>query len=104
MGITIVNKNYSTRNYSAGNEFILSNATQIVTDTIDIVFDYNFESSMQQQILIVSATSIQIVNGDWATLGVSIGNVLEFSGSILNGGNTVIYNSESFTVINVQGD
>ena len=58
MGITIVNKNYSTRNYSAGNEFILSNATQIVTDTIAIVFDYNFESSMQQQILMESIVKV----------------------------------------------
>jgi hypothetical protein len=104
MGITVVDKNYSTRNYPTGNDFALSNAAQIVTDTIDVVFDYSFESSMQQQVLIVSATSIQILNGDWQTLGISVGNVLELSGSILNGGNTVIYDEEPFTVVNVQGD
>ena len=104
MGITIVNKNYSTRNYSAGNEFLLSNAAQIVTDTVDIVVDYDFESSMQQQILIVSATSMQILNGDWQTLGISVGDNLEFTGLIQNGGNTVEYVDKPFTVINIQGD
>ena len=104
MGITIVNKNYSTRNYPLGNDFILSNATQIVTDTVDIVFDYQFESSMQQQVLIVSDTSIQILNGNWQTEGLSVGNNLLFNGTILNGGNTVEYINKPFTVVNVQGD
>lgn len=104
MGITVVDKKYSTRNHPTGNGFALSNAAQIVTDTIDIVESYDFESSMQNQILIVSATSIQVLNASWPELGFSIGDALEFSGTMQNGGNVVEYVNKPFTVIDIQND
>jgi len=104
MAILIPSNSYSTRNHSTGNPFALSNATQFITDTVDIVIDYDFESTTQQQVQIVSANSIQLLNGSWETLGFSVGNNLEFNGSILNGGNTVIYLNKPFTVTDVQGN
>lgn len=104
MGITVVNRNYSTRNYPAGNDFALANASQLVTDTIDIVEDYDFESSMQNQVLIVSAFSMQVLNANWTQLGFSIGDELELNGLIQNGGNTVEYVSYAVTVVDIQGD
>ena len=104
MGVTVVNKNYSTRNFAGGNNFALSNVTQFVTDKVDIIEDYDFESSMQNQVLIVSEFTIQILGASWTEKGMSIGDDLEFSGTIINGGNTVTYTDKPFTVVDLQGD
>jgi hypothetical protein len=105
MAINITARNYSTRNYSGGNNFLLSNAGQIVTEKTTLIIDFNFTPTSQNQIQFIAENSIRLLNGQtWFDLGVVIGDVLTISGSRGVGYPTPTTLSGSYTVLQIIGD
>ena len=74
MAISVTAKNYSTRNHSSGNSFLLSNSGRIVTEYIDIVLNYNFQSTLDKQVMISAVNAITLLGGDWGDEGYAIGD------------------------------
>ena len=104
MSISVVNSNYSTRAHSAGNNFLLSNTRQIVTDYVDIVCEFDFQSSINEQILIVALNKIRILGGLWSDKGCVVGDNVLIYGTIVNGGTTIPYSGLSRNIIAINGD
>lgn len=108
MAIMIVDRNYSTRNHATGNNFLLANSGQIVTETIDIVVDFDFQSTVNELIVIIDNYSIKLLGGQtWGQKGFYIGCSIALTGSINNGtGGTTSYSSFATTItdISTNGD
>jgi len=104
MSISVVDSNYFTRNHSAGNNFLLSSVRQIVTDFVDVVCEFDFQSSTNEQILIVAYNEIRILGGLWITKGYVIGDTVLIYGTIVVGGVSLNYSGVSRTIIAINGD
>ena len=104
MAISIVNKKYFTRNFPTGTDFLKANNGQIITDSIDIVLDFNFTSSSSNQVMINSENQLKLLSTDWSFLGVLAGDIHVFTGTISDGTNTVTFGATTYTVQSVSGD
>ena len=105
MSVTVISRNYSTRNYPAGNSFPLFNNGQIVTEVIGIEIDYNFESSTANQIVIAAENQLQVLGLNWSDLGFKIGDSINITGTVNNGGTSISYTgTPNYTISNIQGD
>jgi hypothetical protein len=102
MSIQIIPNNYSTRNHTAGNGFLLSNR-QIVTDIVDVVCEFDFQSSMNEQVLIVSNTQLRIIGGTWSNKGYIVGDNILIYGTV-NNGTTTNFAGLSRIIIDISGD
>jgi hypothetical protein len=103
MAIQITDRNYSTRNHSAGNSFLLANSGQIITEVVTFNIGFNFTSSVQNPIIFVDEYTMQIVGKTWQELGFAIGNTIELTG-VLEGTTTITYSAYSVTITDVSGD
>lgn len=81
MPINITARNYSTRNYSGGNSFLLANSGQIVTEKTTLVIDFNVLVTASNQIQFVAENSIRLLSGaSWFDFGVVVGDTLTLAG------------------------
>lgn len=104
MSINISTPNYATRNHTTGNTFLLANTGQKVTETFDFTCEFQFESTLNEQILFVSPAEIRLLGGTWEQKGVVVGDTLQFFGTISSNGATLDFSGTSRTVTNVTGD
>lgn len=104
MSISVVDSNYSTRNHGTGNNFLLSSTRQIVTDYVDIVCEFDFQSSINEQILIVALNKIRILGGLWSNKGYVLGDTVHIYGTIVNGGITAPFTALALNVTAINGD
>ena len=104
MAINITDRNYSTRNHSGGNAFFLANSGQIITEVVTLTVGFNFTSSIQYPIVFVDEFTLQVIGKTWQELGIKIGDTIELTGVLENGGATVTYSAYSVDVVDVSGD
>lgn len=104
MSITVVDRNYSTRNHSGGNDFLLANSGQIVTDSVDIVCEFDFQTTMNEQVLIVSLNKLRLVNGLWSKKGFVVGDLLRFYGTVYASTPNTTYAGDAMNIIDITGD
>ena len=104
MSVAVYNSNYSTRSHSLGNNFLLSNTRQIVTDYVDVSCNFNFQSSLNEQVIIIATNQIRILGSTWAQKGYIIGDNVLIFGTVMSGGTTVNFGGLSRTVIGLSGD
>ncbi len=104
MSVTVVDTQYSTRNHPTGNNFPLWNTDQIVTDVVDVTCNFNFESTVNEQVLIIANNQIRILGSTWSQKGYVIGDTVLIYGTINNGGATVTFGGLSRTIIGLSGD
>ncbi|MFK5282893.1 hypothetical protein ACI3PL_25335, partial [Lacticaseibacillus paracasei] len=83
MSITVVDRQYITRNHSGGNDFPLANSGQIVEDRIDIVCEFDFQSTINEQVIIVANNKVRLLSGgSWSQKGFVVGDNVGFFGVI----------------------
>ena len=104
MSITVVDTQYSTRNHPTGNNFPLWNVDQIVTDTVDITCNFNFESTLNEQVIITANNQIKIQGSTWSQKGYVVGDNVLIYGIINNVGATVNFGGLSRNIIGLSGD
>lgn len=104
MSIKLQGLNFATRSHSGGNGFLLSNTGQKVTETFELVLEYDFESTMSEQVLIVSETKLRILGGSWSEKGYVVGDNVLLYGEIVNGGSVVTYSGLSRNITAITGD
>lgn len=104
MALTVISKNYATRNYPAGNNFLLANSGQIVTETINFIVDFDFTSTTQVSITFPSLFQIQLLGANWSDFGFNIGDDIQLSGTITQGGSTINYAGYNVTITDINGD
>ena len=103
MSIQILPVNYSTRNHPTGNGFALANIGQIITESVNISTNFEFQSSSNEQVLIVSPNQIRILGGLWAEKGYVVGDSVTPFGEINNGG-AITTLSGIRTILLINGD
>ncbi len=103
MSINIQNRTYSRRGHSSSNSFKLDNQGHIVTEKIQVVCDFDFETSASKQAIIISENQIQLLNDDWLERGVVIGDSLNIVGDIDNTSPNIAFNTV-VTVTDVTSD
>lgn len=104
MALTVISKNYATRNYPAGNNFLLANSGQIVTETLNFIVDFDFISTTQNLITFPSLFQIQLLGSNWSDFGFNIGDEIELTGTITQGSSTINYSGYSVTITDLNGD
>lgn len=106
MQVLISNRIYTTRNYEGSNTWLLTNSGQRVQEVFQLVFDFDFTSSPQQQVRFLSPYSFQLLSGEWGDLGFTIGATCTITGTITDivGGGVRDYAGFSFTITDIQGD
>jgi hypothetical protein len=105
MPINITARNYSTRNYSGGNTFLLSNAGQLVTEKTTFIVDFGLVTSSANQVQFVTENQLRLLNGQtWFDLGVVVGDELTLSGVMGLGYSPPLAVSGTFTVGAIIGD
>lgn len=104
MAIQITSKNYSTRNHSTGNGFLLANSGQLVTEKVEFIVDFDFTSTAQNQIFFVSETQIQVLGTTWGALGFVSGDSIDITGTIDNGSSTWTASAAAYTITDIDGD
>ena len=104
MSITVVDTQYSTRNHPTGNNFPLWNVDQIVTDVVDITCNFNFESTLNEQVIIIANNQIRIVGSSWSQKGYVVGDNVLIYGIVNNAGATVNFGGLSRNIIGLSGD
>ena len=103
MSVTVVDSNYFTRNHTVGNNFELSNVGQIVNDYVDVVCEFDFQSTFNEQVLIVAVNQVRILGGLWSNKGYVIGDNVIFFGNITAGA-TATLSGISLNIIAISGD
>lgn len=104
MALTIIDRNYSTRNHAAGNNFLLANAGSLVTEEIDVKVDYNFTSSADMQVQFLTLYSFRILGADLSTFGWTVGSTLNLTGIIDSGTAMALFSSLARTITSIVGD
>lgn len=102
--VTITNRNYSTRNHSAGNTFLLGNSGQIVTDKITFVTNFDFTSSASSKIQVTSLFTLELMDGsNWADKGFIVGGTVDLTAVINNGTPDITWTSVNHTIGDING-
>jgi len=102
MAITVTNRNYSTRNHPTGNDFLLANEGQIVTESIDFTVDFDFESTSDLSTQITSEYDIKLLGENWEDQGYTIGDSITITGAYIN--TTPIIINLTTTITDLQSD
>lgn len=102
--IYLFNKKYWKKNHSGHTTFLLSNVGQIVREQFALLVNFNFTSNANSQIRFIDNYTIELVNGtEWNTLGASVGDVVQLTGTINNAGSPIVFSSLSLTVESITG-
>ena len=105
MGLGILNRQFKQEQNVNGNTFALGNVSKKITETFGLAFDFRFESSTSELIMINDENSIKLMNGDWSDKGFVSGDVVTLTGSIQNSaGTTISFNSLVITIQSIQGN
>jgi hypothetical protein len=104
MALTIIDRNYSTRNHPSGNAFLLANSGQFIEEKITVVCEFDFTSTSNLPVTFPSIYEIQLLGGDWQTKGFAIGDTIELTGSIPWSGGVFSYSSSPYTITSINGD
>jgi len=104
MALTITNKNYSTRNHTTGNAFLLANSGQFIEEKITVICEFDFTSASNLPVTFPSIYEIQLLGGDWQTKGFAVGHTILLTGSIPWSGGTVSYSASPYVITSVNGD
>jgi hypothetical protein len=104
MALSIQNRQFFSEQHVSPNTFLLSNASKLITERFDIISNFDFTSSVNEQVMFNSENSLKLLNGGaWNTL--LSGDTVELNGIAQNGqGVTLTFISESRTVSGVVGD
>ena len=105
MGLSILNRQFKQEQNVNGNTFALGNVSKKITETFGLAFDFRFESSTSELIMINDESSIKLLTGDWSDKGFVSGDVVTLTGSVedSNGG-VFAWTNSSHTIQNVQGN
>lgn len=103
MSVTVVGSNYSTRNHPTGNTFELANTGQIVTDYVDIVCEFDFQSTVNEQVLISAVNQLRLLGGLWSNKGYIVGDNVLIYGTV-NQGTVTTWSGYSLNIIGISGD
>lgn len=104
MALTVISKKYATRNYPAGNNFLLANSGQQINETIEFLVSFDFVSTTQLLVTFPSLFQIQLIGGNWSDFGFNIGDSIELTGQINQGGLSISYTAYSVTISDLNGD
>lgn len=107
MQVQLINRKYTTPNYPSGtNTWLLANTGQLIAEEFELIFDFDFTTSPQQQVRFLSPYSFQLLSGEWGDLGFTIGATCTITGTITDivGGGTRDYNGFTFTITDIIGD
>jgi hypothetical protein len=105
VGLGIINRQFKQEQNVNGNTFALGNVSKKITETFGLAFDFRFESSTSELIMINDESSIKLLTGDWSDKGFVSGDVVMLTGSVedSNGG-VFAWTNSSHTIQNVQGN
>ena len=102
--MTVISKNYATRNYPAGNNFLLANSGQQISETIVFLVSFDFVSTTQLLVTFPSLFEIQLIGGNWSDFGFNIGDTIELTGQINQAGVSISYSAYSVTISDLNFD
>ena len=85
--IRAVNHRYRTFNNSADTSFLLANIGQRVTHKFDLLFDYNFNSTIQSPMIVTAQNEVTWLNGDFSPNGILVGDVIDIDAEVSGGSN-----------------
>lgn len=106
MQVQLSNRIYTTRNYEGSNTWLLTNSGQRVQENFQLIFNFDFTTSPQQQVRFLTPFTLQLIGGDWGDLGFTIGASVALTGTMtdLSTGGTYNYAATPFTINDIQGD
>ena len=104
MAITVTNRNYSTRNHPSGNDFLLANEGQFITEVVDFTVNFDFFSSSDLPVQIVDEFTLKLLGDDWANLGFTIGDSIDLNGVYSDSSGTPVTISGTGTITDLQND
>lgn len=102
--IRVISRNYSTRKHPTGNSFPLFNVGQIVTDVIRVAFEYDFQSSVSEPVIVVAANKLRAVGSTWSEKGYVLGDSVSIYASFQSGGTTLNLTGAAYTITDISGD
>lgn len=105
MGLSIENRQFLSEQHVAANTFLLSNVSKLITETFEIHSNFDFTSSVNQQIMFNAPDSLKLLSGDWGGLGFVVGDTVALTGVAQNAsGTTLTFSGTTRVISNIIGD
>ena len=106
MGLTITNREW-TAYYSTSRTFLNVNSCEPVVESFDLIFDFDFRSSSQDIVQIISPNSLKRLGSSWNDTGVVVGDSVTLSATLTDSTtdpDTIDSIAMTVTIQDIQGD